>query len=308
MILLEFHNRVIAECLRSRYASFAATGDAAKIKEVDVTVADFDGVKYHISNPTPEDKSKIMVSISLQYYYQLQESGVEDFLKAEYTSFYTPEAEAGYDASLVIDVAATAGEADKTIDAISKFKRNCFAAVFKKFFEIQKSGGAGIDGAPACVQYRPQETMYISAHKDRVTVVFSTLFSDDDDIVLGKVFLQEFREGRKGNPSSPQVLFSHKEPPSEVANMPGALTGDNVGYITFVLFPRHLDAKNCENTIDLIHQFRDYLHYHLKCCKAYLHTRMRARSAALLKILNRAKPENENKQRKTISGRSFVRK
>ena len=119
---------------------------------------------------------------------------------------------------------------------------------------------------------------------------------------------QEFREGRKGNPSSPQVLFSHKEPPAEVANMPGALTGDNVGYITFVLFPRHLDPKNCENTIDLIHQFRDYLHYHLKCCKAYLHTRMRARSAALLKILNRAKPENENKQRKTISGRSFVRK
>lgn len=57
---------MIAECLRSRYASFAATGDAAKIKEVDVTVADFDGVKYHISNPNPEDKSKIMISISLQ--------------------------------------------------------------------------------------------------------------------------------------------------------------------------------------------------------------------------------------------------
>ena len=113
----------------------------------------------------------------------------QQFLKAEYSSFYT-EAEAGYDASLLIDVAATAGEADKTINNVSKFKRNCFAAVFKKYFEIQKSGGAGIDGAPACVQYRPQETMYISAHKDRVTVVFSTLFSDDDDIVLGKVFLQ----------------------------------------------------------------------------------------------------------------------
>lgn len=31
-----------------------------------MTVADFDGVKYHISNPTPEDKGKIMISISLQ--------------------------------------------------------------------------------------------------------------------------------------------------------------------------------------------------------------------------------------------------
>ena len=31
---------------------------------------------------------------------------------------------------------------------------------------------------------------YVSAEKDRVTVVFSTIFKDDDDIVIGKVFLQ----------------------------------------------------------------------------------------------------------------------
>lgn len=31
---------------------------------------------------------------------------------------------------------------------------------------------------------------YVDAQKDRVTVIFSTVFKDDDDIVIGKVFMQ----------------------------------------------------------------------------------------------------------------------
>jgi hypothetical protein len=42
----------------------------------------------------------------------------------------------------------------------------------------------------AVIHYRDQETMYINVMKDRVTVIFSTLFSDADDVVIGKVFMQ----------------------------------------------------------------------------------------------------------------------
>jgi len=42
----------------------------------------------------------------------------------------------------------------------------------------------------AIIHYRDDETMYVEAKADRVTVVFSTLFKDEDDVVLGKVFLQ----------------------------------------------------------------------------------------------------------------------
>ena len=31
---------------------------------------------------------------------------------------------------------------------------------------------------------------YVSAQKDRVTVIFSTIFMDDDDVIIGKVFMQ----------------------------------------------------------------------------------------------------------------------
>lgn len=73
---------------------------------------------------------------------------------------------------------------------------------------------------------------YIEAKSDRVTVVFSTIFKDEDDIIIGKVFMQEFKEGRRASQTAPQVLFSHREPPLELKNT-NARIGDNIGYITF---------------------------------------------------------------------------
>ena len=38
-----------------------------------------------------------------------------------------------------------------------------------------------------------------------MTVIFSTVFTDDDDVIIGKVFMQEFKEGRRGSQTAPQV-------------------------------------------------------------------------------------------------------
>lgn len=39
--------------------------------------ADFDGVLYHISNPNG-DKTKVMISISLKFYKELQDHGADE--------------------------------------------------------------------------------------------------------------------------------------------------------------------------------------------------------------------------------------
>ncbi len=96
-----------------------------------------------------------------------------------------------------------------------------------------------------------------------------------------------------------QVLFSHREPPRELAET-DARVGNNIGYITFVLFPRHTAKANRDNTINLISTFRDYLHYHIKCSKAYIHSRMRAKTSDFLKVLNRARPEKVEKEKRNI--------
>lgn len=103
------------------------------------------------------------------------------------------------------------------------------------------------------------------------------------------------------------MLFSTKAPPQELQGT-DARSGDNVGYITFVLLPRHFSSKTPERrektigkqTIfgvliifshasnicsDLIHTFRNYLHYHIKCSKAYVNSRMRGKTVEFLKVI-----------------------
>uniref|UniRef100_A0A8B9PYQ1 Arp2/3 complex 34 kDa subunit n=1 Tax=Apteryx owenii TaxID=8824 RepID=A0A8B9PYQ1_APTOW len=297
-----------------------------KPEAVEVTFADFDGVLYHISNPNG-DKTKVMVSISLKFYKELQEHGADEVLKKVYGN-YLVNPESGYNVSLLYDLENLPADKDAIVHQAGMLKRNCFASVFEKYFKFQEEGKEG--EKRAVIHYRDDETMYVEAKKDRVTVVFSTVFKDDDDVVIGKVFMQltvcllerpgdlldwyshgaapcrEFKEGRRASHTAPQVLFSHREPPLELKDTDAAV-GDNIGYITFVLFPRHTNAAARDNTINLIHTFRDYLHYHIKCSKAYIHTRMRAKTSDFLKVLNRARPDAEKKEMKTITSSIHVK-
>uniref|UniRef100_A0A673GVH5 Arp2/3 complex 34 kDa subunit n=1 Tax=Sinocyclocheilus rhinocerous TaxID=307959 RepID=A0A673GVH5_9TELE len=293
MILLEINNRIIEETLTLKFDS-ASNGN--KPEAVEVTFADFDGVLYHISNPNG-DKTKVMVSISLKFFKELQE---HEFWFDGLLLFLSE----GYNISLLFDLEALPPHKEELIHQAGILKRNCFASVFEKYFKFQEEGRDG--EKRAVVHYRDDESMYIESKKDRVTVVFSTVFKDDDDVIIGKVFMQEFKEGRRASHTAPQVLFSHREPPLELKDTDAAV-GDNIGYITFVLFPRHTNANTRDNTINLIHTFRDYLHYHIKCSKAYIHTRMRAKTSDFLKVLNRARPDAEKKEMKTMSGKTFSR-
>lgn len=68
-----------------------------------------------------------------------------------------------------------------------------------------------------------------------MTVIFSTIFKDVDDMVIGKMFLQELKEGRRASHTAPQVLFSHREPPLELQDA-NITVNDCVGFITFGKF------------------------------------------------------------------------
>jgi len=72
-------------------------------------------------------------------------------------------------------------------------------------------------------------------------------------------------------------------------------------YIFTVLFPRHTNRESRDNTIDLIHMFRNYLHYHIKCSKVYIHSRMRTKTTDFLKVLNRARSQSKSTEKKTIT-------
>jgi actin related protein 2/3 complex subunit 2 len=313
MLLLEYHNLLLKSILTERVF------DPSSASSINQVVSDFDNVTFHIS--TPESKSKILISMYIKCFPDLENYGVNELLNREYGQ-YRVDPEQGYNFSILIDLDKIPDDLEarqELVDKVALIKRNALAAPFEKAFakfdelaaeatqnslELYVPEDAGTE--VMTLHYREEESIFIKPSHDRVTVIFSTVFRDETDQIFGKVFLQEFVDARKrAIQNAPQVLYSHKVPPLEIRNVPGVRESESIGYITFVLFPRHLSPQRRENCISHIQTMRDYFHYHIKCSKAYMHSRMRYRVSEFLKVLNRAKPENVEKERKTASGRRF---
>ncbi|KAK8168503.1 Arp2/3 complex, 34 kd subunit p34-Arc-domain-containing protein [Phyllosticta citrichinensis] len=315
MLLLDYQNVLIESLLNDRLSGGAPPAS------IDQIVSDFDGVTFHIS--TPESKTKIVVSIAVRCFQELVKYGAQQVLEREYGP-YIVAPESGYDFSVQVDLENLPAEQearDELVRKISLLKRNAMAAPFEQAFDefaalqeeaskyTSESAPQGVreGGAVRAIHYREEEAIYIKAGHDRVTVIFSTVFKEETDRIFGKVFLQEFVDARRrAIQNAPQVLFRN-DPPLELQDQPevAQAKAGEVGYITFVLFPRHLTIQRRYEVISHIQTFRDYFHYHIKASKAYIHSRMRRRTADFLQVLRRARPETEEKERKTASGRTF---
>jgi len=131
-----------------------------------------------------------------------------------------------------------------------------------------------------------------------------------------KCFLSEFKDARKDKAlgNAPSVNFTQGTKPLELKNIKSSEPNDpkqlqEFGFVSFGLFTGHMEEKNREATTDKLLSFRNYLHYHLKCTKAYMHIRMRDRFGKLLDTLDGAKDTSGIvKEKKTASGRRFVEK
>ena len=245
--------------------------------------------------------------------------GAQQVLEREYGP-YIVAPEPGYDFSVLIDLENLPAEQearDELIMKLALMKRNAMAAPFERAFDefaklseeasryTSESAPQGIKegGEVMAIHYREEEAIYIKAGSDRVTVIFSTVFREETDRIFGKVFLQEFVDARRRVltlQNAPQVLFRN-DPPLELEGVPGLQKSaeDKISYVTFgtsserpctrvidtdqtVLFPRHLTPQRRYENISHIQIFRDYFHYHIKASKAYIHTRMRKRTADFL--------------------------
>lgn len=284
---------------------------------IDQVFSDFDGVMYHVS--TPETKTKMLISIKIRCYENLVKYGALSVLERYYNGLIVPP-ENKYDFSLCIDLEKLPDddkEKKELIRLIGLLKRNVLSAPFERAFDQQeclakeqKNSNSVMNKVGEIIEipYRNEEAIFIIPSSDRVTVIYSTIFSEETDRILGKVFLQEFVDARRrpAIQNAPQVLYSYRDPPLEIQSIKNLNLVENIGYVTFVLFPQHYTPQKRENCISKIQLFRNTLHYHIKASKVYMHSRMRARVTEFLKVLNRAKLETTEKEKKTASGRSFI--
>jgi actin related protein 2/3 complex subunit 2 len=302
MILLECANQAIQEQLLDRM-NFTPTEENPKPPVLEFRVADYDGAIFHVAS---DEKNPSMVTISLQSSAAkpLLDKGGADVLKTIYGAHFVPP-QGGYDVTLSYNVdGIPAGDRVKVATEIAKLKSHLYGSVVLKVCENAEKGQFGqLYDIPL---RDSQERIWLRADSaDRVTVIFSINFVDADDVVFGKVFLQEFKKNVTG---APTVDFSVKNAPLELKDVKDKPQSDNIGYVTFVLYDRHFKGDKKNSVAENLPTFRNYLHYHIKCCKSNLHTRMRNRVDLLLQILNRAKQDLDSGQKTTAKGRTFVKK
>ncbi|KAG7661026.1 ARC35 [[Candida] subhashii] len=285
MIQIEQNNLLLKTTLNERLFP----DQSNSFKSLDRIVSDFDFTTFHVST-LPGQKHLLLISVYLRCWQDLVEYGVVEYLNTKYSKFANEltilsggDIEQGYNYSIVLDTSKALEQSEEykldLIDQISLLKRHSMASAFEKAFarydelsqhyanantyseEIQSE----LFNEPVLViRYRGlDECIYIKPSFDRVTVIFSTVFQDETDKIFGKVFLQEFVDARKRSvQTAPQVLYSHNEPPLDIQSVvQGSRDNENKGYVTFVLFPRHLvKGDKRDNCISHVELFRSYFH------------------------------------------------
>ena len=165
--------------------------------------------------------------------------------------------------------------------------------------------------------FRPHEPLFIVPRSDRVSIIYALEFEDPTDRAIARIIAQEFVECQRSITNAPPVMFYDREgaAPAEVRAAVAAAprqTDAFVGYLSFALLPRHCDGGRAEATLTQMTLLRTYLDYHIKAAKSFLHCRMRTRVEGWQLVLNRARPEAPagagDKEKKLITGRTFVRK
>ena len=255
--------------------------------------------------------------------------------------------EFGYDATIEIDLNALNEEENKEeiIDLISRVRLyagyGTLRACLRRLATNEKEEDANRSFALRRQFAAPSVSMYCKVEEDvamsesaeekrSCTVVFpmhvsSSLSNNEDEVVIARAFLAHFAEASRNNAKLSAAPFVSYHKPGQ--KLPLELTtnvdatrdggGDEVdemdlnangGYISFVIFPRHVKTKeSMERAVWMLASFPNFIKSHLKCSKGYWHGKMRKKAEELLETLKRAKKEPKvSAKKKLMSGRTYV--
>eukprot|EP00993_Chasmostoma_nieuportense_P002900 NODE_3658_length_924_cov_107.649937_g3506_i0.p1 GENE.NODE_3658_length_924_cov_107.649937_g3506_i0~~NODE_3658_length_924_cov_107.649937_g3506_i0.p1 ORF type:complete len:277 (+),score=77.08 NODE_3658_length_924_cov_107.649937_g3506_i0:47-877(+) len=264
MILIDGTNRIILQLLLNKVSNPSA--------EINEKCGDFDAVAWHLTS-----KGDSLCRISLAFVCPLQL--LQQCQLSQYLEKMVPEiklltkTEDKYKLSFQFN---TQGATEEACTKVARLRHYIFGTPLR--FALERFN-AGEPFAPIKVELRHDENLTVLVLKDNLIVQFELVFEDDDDLLFAKILLQEFVDAKKHDKTisaAPGFAWKGGETPNKL-------------FCEFVLFKSHTNPKTSERSIERLLAFRTYLHYHLKCNRTYLHSRMRLRVVESLKILNRAK-------------------
>jgi len=296
LISLGADNKVLQEGIQQKMA-------AEKKEPCETKLYDFDNISYQVLIDK-DDRTRMAVSLQCPNWNGYRSQGSEEWIKqklGEYIKTVTPD---GVDFEIPLDE-KSAEKAEVVGRAFSKLRVYALGGPLYQYCKALSEKKALKDVFD--VKFRTDTHMWICPGGDRLTVVYAFEFPIRSDRVIANQILTEFVEVRRQRDFSNTPVISYSgEPPLELKNakIPTYDKSAFLGYFSILLLPEHIKEGKLENTVENVIGFRSYLTYHIKCAKAYFHSRMRARCKVMLQILNRARyePDEDRKKKKIIVG------
>ncbi|GBG71750.1 hypothetical protein CBR_g9158 [Chara braunii] len=278
-----------------------------KALEIDVHLLEFNDIRYRLQ-ASVKDPRYMRLSIKIPAaspQVPMEDSlplGAIEAVEEAYGTLVEVQKvpEAGYDLTLKVDLhqlPPTEEERFKLMTKLAALRAIIMGAPLRETLksllsqpmaEMGETEGGGLQTAyekkkNIVILHRPGEFFYAFPQSEKVTIVFPMRFKDSNDAALGVAFLQEFMEARRGSASScaPPCSYS-RTPPQELEDAPPLEKQPNAGFVSFIIFRRHVDGERLEKTTWAISTFHAYVSYHVKCSKAFMHTRMRTRVESLI--------------------------
>ncbi|KAF7801307.1 actin-related protein 2/3 complex subunit 2A [Senna tora] len=286
--------------------------------ELDYQWFEFDDVRYHIQ-VSMKNPHILLLSVSLPtpppetIFSGGLPSGAIEAIKTTYgvvVQILDPPRD-GFNLTLKLNLSKLPQNQDQkqaVLVKVASIRQVVLGAPLRVILKHLASRTVGPDmNRLVALVHRPNESFFLVPQVDKVTVVYPMRFKDSIDTVLATSFLQEFVEARRtaGLNNAPPCSWS-LSPPMELKEAPSHALSANSGFVTFVIFPRHVEGHKLDRTVWSLSTFHAYVSYHVKCSEGFMHTRMRRRVESLIQALDRAKPDFDN-SKKTSQNRSFKR-
>lgn len=290
-----------------------------KVMEVDYHLVEFDDVRYHIQSSI-SDPQYMEISISVPslpretvFPTELPIGAIEAVKGAYgYVIQIIDPPEEGFHLTLNLDLSKFPSDEETQIQLIRKIASLRAVVLGAPMREILKNLTSKVivpDGNQVIsLMQRPKENLFLIPLPDKVIVVVPVHFKDSIDAVIATSFLQQFMEARRSSRlnKAPPCVWS-ATPPLEMKEAPFHTFGANAGFVSFVIFPHHVEGSKLDRIVWTLLSFHAYINHHIKCSKCFMHTVMRRGVEKLIQALNETKL-HAREEKKTTQGLGCVRK
>lgn len=286
-----------------------------KVVEVDYHLVEFDDVRYHIQSSI-SDPQYMEISISVPslpqetvFPTELPNGSIEAVKGAYgYGIQIIDPPEEGFHLTLNIDLSKFPSDEETLIQLVRKIASLRAVILGAPMRDILKNLTSKVivpDGNQVIsLMQRPKENLFLIPLPDKVIIVVPVHFKDSIDAVIATSFLQARRSSRLNK--APPCVWSAM-PPLEMKEAPFHTLVANAGFVSFVVFPHHVEGSKLDRIVWNLLSFHAYINHHIKCSKCFMHTVMRRGVEIMIQALNQTKL-HAGEEKKTTQGLGCVRK